>query len=52
MSDRGYCIDVHEEYHTNYTFVFKNNNCYHCVKLIVRTVNVLEKLERMYYSFF
>ncbi|XP_043477795.1 uncharacterized protein LOC122508478 [Leptopilina heterotoma] len=45
MSDRGYCVNVIEEYHVNYTFVFKNNNCYHCVKLLVRTVNVLEKLE-------
>lgn len=34
-----------EEYHVNYTFVFRKNVCYHCVKLIVRTVNVLEKLE-------
>jgi len=41
-----------EEYHVNYTFVFRDTNtpttydsCYHCVKLIVRTVNVLEKLE-------
>lgn len=25
--------------------VFKYTNCYYCVKLVVRTVNVLEKIE-------
>lgn len=25
--------------------VFRYTNCYYCVKLIVRTVNVLEKIE-------
>lgn len=47
MTSRGECIDVKDDYHTNYTFVFRHNedNCYHCVKIIVRTVNVLEKME-------
>lgn len=45
MSSRGRCVDMLDEFHTNYTFVFKNNNCYHCVKFLVRTVNVLEKIE-------
>ncbi|XP_001600095.2 uncharacterized protein LOC100115344 [Nasonia vitripennis] len=45
MSKRGYCVDMKEEYHVNYTFVFKRDICYHCVKLLVRTVNILEKLE-------
>lgn len=52
MTGRGICINMMEEYHVNYTFVFRDSNtptnyesCYHCVKLIVRTVNVLEKLE-------
>lgn len=52
MTRRGTCVTMKEEYHTNYTFVFRdnsdsiiNNNCYHCVKLIVRTLNVIEKLE-------
>ncbi|XP_012522195.1 uncharacterized protein LOC105828421 [Monomorium pharaonis] len=52
MTGRGTCVNVLEEYHVNYTFVFRDSNtpisydsCYHCVKLIVRTVNVLEKLE-------
>ncbi|KAJ8866236.1 hypothetical protein PR048_032079 [Dryococelus australis] len=42
---KGYCVDLQEEYYVNYTFVFRGNECYHCVKLIVRTVNVLEKIE-------
>lgn len=45
MSSRGRCVDMLDEYHTNYTFVFQNNNCFHCVKFLVRTVNVLEKIE-------
>lgn len=47
MSRKGYCIDMKEEYHVNYTFVFnkEGSNCYTCVKLLVRTVNVLEKME-------
>ncbi|KAJ4450132.1 hypothetical protein ANN_01539 [Periplaneta americana] len=45
MSRKGYCIDVKEEFHVNYTFVFQDSKCYYCVKLLVRTVNVLEKLE-------
>lgn len=45
MTRRGSCIAVKEEYHVNYTFVFQNNKCYHCVKFMVRTVNVLEKIE-------
>lgn len=49
MTDRGRCVDMIEEYHVNYTFVFQHETCYHCVKLIVRTVNVLEKLEGKVY---
>ncbi|OAD53054.1 hypothetical protein WN48_10856 [Eufriesea mexicana] len=45
MTERGKCVSMLEEYHVNYTFVFQNEACYHCVKLIVRTVNVLQKLE-------
>lgn len=45
MTDRGTCIDFQEDYHVNYTFVFQENSCFHCVKLLVRTVNVLDKLE-------
>ena len=49
MSDRGRCVDVKKEHHVNYTFVFQNerkNRCFHCVKILVRTPNVLEKMER------
>ncbi|XP_071443334.1 uncharacterized protein udt [Hetaerina americana] len=45
MTRRGYCVNMKEEHHVNYTFVFKQERCYHCVKLLVRTVNVLEKIE-------
>ncbi|XP_014230811.1 uncharacterized protein LOC106655109 [Trichogramma pretiosum] len=45
ISKRGRCVDMKEEFHVNYTFVLKQEECYHCVKLLVRTINVLEKLE-------
>lgn len=46
--DTGYyCVDIKEEYHVNYTLIFKHEytGCYHCIKFMVRTVNVLEKIE-------
>ena len=49
MSDRGRCVNVKKENHLNYTFVFQNeirDRCFHCVKILVRTPNVLEKMER------
>jgi hypothetical protein len=47
MTNKGYCVAVKEEFHVNYTFVFHDepNSCYNCVKFLVRTVNVLEKIE-------
>lgn len=45
MTKKGHCIASLEEYHVNYTFVFQNQYCYFCVKILVRTVNVLEKME-------
>lgn len=52
MTGRGICVDMLNEYNVNYTFVFRdlktatiNNSCYHCIQIIIRTVNVIEKLE-------
>ncbi|KAI8429135.1 hypothetical protein MSG28_007683 [Choristoneura fumiferana] len=45
MTGRGVCENIKADYHVNYTMVFRYTNCYYCVKLIVRTVNVLEKIE-------
>lgn len=45
MTDRGECVDMEERYHVNYTMVFKSFKCYYCVKIIVRTVNVIDKIE-------
>ncbi|XP_054275939.1 uncharacterized protein LOC128995870 isoform X1 [Macrosteles quadrilineatus] len=47
-SDHGYvCEDIKEDFHVNYTIVFHHpaDGCYHCVKFVVRTVNVLERIE-------
>ena len=50
MTRRGRCIAMKDDYHVNYTFIFQNNHCYFCVKILVRTVNVLEKIESKLYS--
>lgn len=45
MSRMGTCIDITDDY-VNYTMLFKRQDkCYTCVKLVVRTVNVLDKIE-------
>lgn len=38
-------MNIKADFHVNYTMVLRYTNCYYCVKLIVRTVNVLEKIE-------
>lgn len=54
-SDKGFfCENIKEDYHVNYTIVFSHSadSCYHCVKFLVRTVNVLEKIESMYWNLY
>ncbi len=53
MSNRGACLDMKLEQLVNYTFTFHNPEkaCYYCVKILVRTVNVLEKIESRYHLF-
>lgn len=48
MTDRGKIIYMNETQRLNYTFIFQKDTCYHCVKLIVRTINILEKVECKY----
>lgn len=45
MSGKGVCVDIRNESHVNHSIVFKKDKCYTCVKFVVRTVNVLEKIE-------
>lgn len=45
MSRKGVCVAIRNESHVNHSIVFKKDKCYTCVKFIVRTVNVLEKIE-------
>lgn len=47
MTNRGVCWDIRDDYHVNYTMVFykEEKNCFKCVKVLVRTVNVLETME-------
>jgi len=45
MSQRGRCI-YSERDGGDYTFIFKDSkNCHHCVRALVRTVNIFEKSE-------
>lgn len=47
MTDRGDCIEVLNKNNDNFTIVFKDSyrQCYYCVRLLVRSINVLEKIE-------
>jgi len=50
MSGRGYLVDIKNELHVNYTLLFRQENCFHCVRVNVRTVNILEKIESKFTS--
>uniref|UniRef100_T1J8A6 Uncharacterized protein n=1 Tax=Strigamia maritima TaxID=126957 RepID=T1J8A6_STRMM len=45
MTNRGTCLDISNTNNDNFTFVFQMNNCYSCVRILVRTINLVEKLE-------
>lgn len=45
MTNKGTCVDIKSEFHVNHTLVFRKDTCFTCVKFLVRTVNVLEKIE-------
>ncbi|KAH0561156.1 uncharacterized protein LOC123266064 [Cotesia glomerata] len=45
MSGRGQCILMKKNEISNHTFVFKKHTCYHCVQLVTRTLNILDKTE-------
>ena len=44
------CIESKTDYSSTYHFLFSENpsdrnSCFHCVKIFVRTVNIIEKIE-------
>lgn len=45
MNIRGRCLDILNTNNDNFTFVFQKDSCYHCVRLYIRTLNILEKIE-------
>jgi hypothetical protein len=50
MARRGVCMEHESDYAGTYTFVFGQNPkdqgaCYYCVRIYVRTVNIIEKQE-------
>ena len=50
MQRRGVCLEHETDYGGNHTFLFAENpgdaaSCYYCVRLYIRTVNILEKIE-------
>ena len=42
MSGRGYCVAMEKHAHEDVKLLFKNAECYHCVQLFIRTVNIIE----------
>ncbi|CAG2168827.1 unnamed protein product [Oppiella nova] len=45
VSNRGQCLQMQSTNYDNFTLVLRQGDCYHCVRLIIRTLNVLEKIE-------
>jgi len=45
MTGRGYLVNISNAHNVNYSMMFSQDNCYHCVRIIVRTVNIIEKIE-------
>ncbi len=50
MQRRGVCMEYDTDYAGTYTFLFGENpedasSCFHCVRIFVRTVNIIEKIE-------
>lgn len=45
ITNRGHCIEFKQTNNDNFTIVIKQNNCYYCVRIFIRTLNVLEKSE-------
>lgn len=45
ISNRGRCLEFKQTNNDNFTIVAKQNNCYHCIRIFIRTLNVLEKTE-------
>ena len=50
MQRRGICMEHSTDFASNYTFLFaedpeRQDSCFHCVRIYVRTVNILEKIE-------
>jgi len=45
MTSKGFCVDMKVDYRVNYTFVFQKQSCFYCVKILIRTVNVLDRMQ-------
>lgn len=54
MTRRGNCLDMTKQRGDEYSFVFKERaaNCYHCVRVLVRTLNVFEKFEGIWFIYY
>ncbi|CAN8028713.1 unnamed protein product, partial [Ixodes persulcatus] len=45
MSNRGRCLFLTISTNDNFTIIFDKGSCFHCVRIFVRTLNVLQKVE-------
>lgn len=45
FSDRGFCMEMVAHSYDNFTFLLKKADCLSCVRILIRTLNVMEKIE-------
>ncbi|KAM7288077.1 uncharacterized protein ISCGN_031766 [Ixodes scapularis] len=45
MSNRGSCLFLTISTNDNFTIIFDKGSCFYCVRIFVRTLNVLQKVE-------
>lgn len=45
FSNRGFCLEMVQHSYDNFTFLLKKADCISCVRILIRTLNVLEKIE-------
>ncbi|XP_015930665.1 uncharacterized protein [Parasteatoda tepidariorum] len=45
IQGRGKCREILDTNNDNFTILLQQDNCYNCIRILVRTLNVLEKIE-------
>lgn len=45
INNLGTCVEFISHSYDNFTFILRQRDCYRCVRILIRTLNVLEKVE-------